>query len=356
MKTFEHATPWENWADEYLLYMRALNPEYTIIEAVRAKVSEHPQTNYRHEVIFLDEYLTGPAAETLNEILAAASYCDLTDFVACLGGTDADCSIEKLTQEMKMHLALLIVEHNADHFDTVTGKSTDIVMREADAIEQVHKVLGYKASDASVRHARCRDCAVCKDLSWEDGVGPFCREFAAAVNPNMRVFTDVTCEYFRYNGNGNNCFCVRSKSKETGYDEAVAYVVADSSKGSRQMIDEMKAHKMLDLSDRTYDLLTFHPWDFRTQSFAASPKNDRPEEKCHMTSLLLRKVDEALERYGNDVVSVDLNEETGMFDINLCYISHSDCYAKGIVAEDMVIKKSLIDGLFVRNVGYTFDA
>ena len=141
-------TPWEQWSDEHLTYLRALNAEHTIIEVVREKpLDPHRDpdglTGYLHEVVFLEEYLASFAAETLNNILAGAGYNDLKDFVKWIGGPDAPAS-GTLTNEMKLHLAMLIAEHRADRYDiAMDDYGTSIVMSRAEAVEQVHKIVGY---------------------------------------------------------------------------------------------------------------------------------------------------------------------------------------------------------------------
>lgn len=72
------------------------------------------------------------------------------------------------------------------------------------------------------------------------------------------------------------------------------------------------------------------------------------------TALLLNAVDEALGSYGRDVISVDRNDVTGMFDINQCHGSWSDVISKDVVDFDDVDIPALVAALGERRVGYCF--
>lgn len=72
------------------------------------------------------------------------------------------------------------------------------------------------------------------------------------------------------------------------------------------------------------------------------------------TALLLSAVDEALGTYGRDAISVDLNDITGMFDINQCHGSWSGVVSKDVVNFDDVDVPALAAALDERGVGYCF--
>lgn len=67
---------------------------------------------------------------------------------------------------------------------------------------------------------------------------------------------------------------------------------------------------------------------------------------------VLTVVDEALRKYGTDVLSVDLNDVNGMIDVNICTRHWSDSYMSSVARFDMCDKKALEKELDKRNVGH----
>ena len=340
MSVFKTTSPWYEWADTYLFYLRALNPEHTVIEVVREKPKDihrdpEGETAYRHEVLFIDEYISANAESTLNEILSVAGYKNLQDFRETNG--------EESETGLNLQLAALIAEHRADLYALPYDASSDIIMSREEAVKQVHKVIGWCQTNAKVRHALCRDCDRCED-------GSYCTARGLAIEPDMRAF-DADCGRFLFDGMGE-CYCVRSKSEETPYNEPLAYIVTEEDIDCSEMSTELRKQNLLNLRASSFQLLEFYPWNFRTKDFANTPRDEDAADKIYATCLLFRKVDEALQRYGTDILSVDLNEETGMYDINLCFGSSSDCYAAGVASQDAVLRAVLINGLDTRHVGY----
>lgn len=75
--------PWEDFADEHCLLMRANNevcPDS--FEMVKVTWNEDRETvSLLHEVIFIDDYLHASGRKTVDEILKGFGYADLDDLV-----------------------------------------------------------------------------------------------------------------------------------------------------------------------------------------------------------------------------------------------------------------------------------
>jgi uncharacterized protein YijF (DUF1287 family) len=65
---------------------------------------------------------------------------------------------------------------------------------------------------------------------------------------------------------------------------------------------------------------------------------------------VLTVVDEALKRYGSDIVSVDLSD--GMIHVNLCTDKWSDAYMLSVAHFDKCNREELERELDKRNVGH----
>lgn len=75
---------WEDYADEHILFLRALNDvapdSFEYIKVVRDPMDRHTCL-FSHGAIYIDDYLTEPGLEHLKEILRGFDYRDIDDFV-----------------------------------------------------------------------------------------------------------------------------------------------------------------------------------------------------------------------------------------------------------------------------------
>ena len=74
--------------------------------------------------------------------------------------------------------------------------------------------------------------------------------------------------------------------------------------------------------------------------------------KKEQTKLLIQKVDEALKKYGTDIISVDYNELTQRIDISQCHGSWSSVIFDGVIAAQDLDMRILLPALGKRSVGY----
>ena len=76
-------------------------------------------------------------------------------------------------------------------------------------------------------------------------------------------------------------------------------------------------------------------------------------EKLKNTKKVLDVVDEALRKYGRDMLSVDISQDgKEMFEVNICARHWSDCYMSAIVKKKACYLRPLRKGLDERDVGY----
>lgn len=75
-------TDWQEYSDEHVLAIRALDSTApSIFETVKITRNDDKTVTFRHEVIFVEDYLKEPAIPSLNRILQGCGYKDIDDFV-----------------------------------------------------------------------------------------------------------------------------------------------------------------------------------------------------------------------------------------------------------------------------------
>lgn len=77
--------PWEDYADEHVLYMRPLDSEVnpSVFEGVLVQRGDEGMVLFRHDVVFVNDYLTTYEKDKtyLDGILNGFGYKNLDDFV-----------------------------------------------------------------------------------------------------------------------------------------------------------------------------------------------------------------------------------------------------------------------------------
>lgn len=78
--------PWEDFADDHVLFMRPIDSEVTpsVFEGVLVQPSDFGMVQFRHGVVFVDDFLSTYESDRtyLDNILKGFGYDNLDDFVS----------------------------------------------------------------------------------------------------------------------------------------------------------------------------------------------------------------------------------------------------------------------------------
>lgn len=132
-------TPWEDYSDEHVLYLRPYDSEVDpkAFEGVLVNVGENGAVRFIHSVVFIDDYLMGykyGQYNRIDSILSEFGYKDLDDFVLqnSVCKEDGDDREKSPGYIIDLHLlASLIFEHQFG----------DVITPEA-AAEAVKRLVG----------------------------------------------------------------------------------------------------------------------------------------------------------------------------------------------------------------------